>query len=219
MSKKIKIIGAALVMLLLAAAAFSIDITVGIKGGAGFAFYAGADYEDYKGGYDTQMLIAFAGGGFLTIGMEMVALEVDLFVTSAGGAYGDSNIVYNSIDNFIEIPILVKLRFRVDDMIVSVYAGPDILIKVGYFVEQEIDPDDGSLLDELRWPEDEMNTIQYALVIGAGIDIPFEGFYVTLDARYELGLTSRHTETSGYGEQWFQDNIQLLIGFGMDLNY
>ncbi len=210
-----------LLLLLLPAAAFSIDMKVGIKGGVGFPFYVGTDYEsDIDATNDeTQLLIAYEGGVFLTIGVEMIAVEIDLFLTSAGGAYGDSNIVYNSIDNFIEIPILVKLRFKIDDITASVYAGPDILIKLGYFVEQEIDVDDGSIVDELRWDDDEMNSIQYALVIGVGAEVPFEDFFVTVDARYCLGLTSRHIEGSIYGEQWFQDNIQILVGFGMDLSF
>jgi hypothetical protein len=210
-----------LLILLLPAAAFSLDMKVGVKGGAGFAFYAGADYEsDIDATNDeTQLLIAYEGGVFLTIGMEMIALEVDLFFTSAGGAYGDDTIVYNSIDNFIEIPILVKLRFKVDDITAAVYAGPDILIKVGYFIEQEIDVDDGSVIIERRWIDDEMSSIQWALVIGVGLDVPFESFYVTVDARYCLGLTSRHIKDSIYGEQWFQDNIQILLGIGMDLYY
>jgi hypothetical protein len=222
MTKNKKITCITLLMMLLTVGAFSIDLTVGIKGGAGFAFYAGDDYDDYIENVlnvDTQMLISFTGGGFITIGMEMFAVEIDLFFTSAGGAYGDDNVLFDSMDNFIEIPVLLKVRFNVDDMIISLYAGPDILIKVGYFVEQEIDPDDGSVVNEDRWPEDELNTTQWAVVFGVGLDVPFEGYYVTLDARYCMGLTSRHVENSPLGEQWFQDNIQLLVGFGMDLSY
>lgn len=208
-----------LLILLLPAAAFSIDMKVGVKGGIGFPFYVGTDYDDQIVGWDTQMLIAFEGGVFLTIGMEMIAVEIDLFFTSAGGAYGDSNSVYNYIDNFIEIPILVKLQFMMDDITVAVYAGPDILIKLGYFTWQQIDVDDGTIILEDRWPDDQLSPFQFGLVIGAGVDVPFEGFYVTLDARYCLGLTSRHTEDYPDIEQWFQDNIQILVGFGMDLSF
>ncbi|MEJ2664598.1 MAG: outer membrane beta-barrel protein [Spirochaetia bacterium] len=209
------------VLLLLPAAVFGLDIKVGIKGGAGFPFYVGDDYDSELSslGVDTQLLIAYEMGGFISIGMEMVALEVDLFFTSAGGAFGNSNIVYNFIDNFIEIPILVKLRFKVDEITASVYGGADILIKWGYFTWQTIDPDTGDASPEYRWPEDELNPTQYGLVFGVGMEVPFEGFFVTADARYCLGLTGRHNDTSPEGEYWFQDNIQILVGIGMELNY
>jgi hypothetical protein len=208
-----------LLILLLPAAAFSLDVQVGVKAGMGIPFYVGTDYDDYIGGLDSQLLIAYEGGVFLTVGMEMIAIEVDLFFTSAGGAFGNNDWVQNNIDNFIEIPILVKLRFKVDEMIASLYLGPDILMKLGYFVWQQIDVDDGSIMAEDRWDEDWLNPFQFGLVIGFGLDVPFEGYYLTFDARYCLGLTSRHTDEWPEGEQWFQDNIQLLVGFGMDLAY
>ncbi len=208
-------------LLLIPAAVFGLDIKVGLKGGAGFPFYVGDDYDSELSflGVDTQLLIAYELGGFVSIGMEMVALEVDLLFTSAGGAYGDDTIVYNNIDNFLEIPIMLKLRFKLDEITASVYGGADILIKMGYFVQEVIDPDTGNVVDELRWLDDEMSKTQYGLVIGVGAEVPFEGFFVTADARYCLGLTSRHTEGSMYGEYWFQDNIQILVGIGMELNY
>ncbi len=207
------------VLLLLPAAVFGLDIKVGIKGGAGFPFYVGDDYDSYISGYDTQLLIAYEVGGFISIGMEMMALEVDLLFTSAGGAFGDSTIVQDNIDNFLEIPILLKLRFKVDEITASVYGGADILIKWGYFTYQQVDPDTGDTTILYRWEDDQMSKTQYGLVFGVGMEVPFEGFFVTADARYCLGLTSRHNDTSPEGEYWFQDNIQILVGIGMELNY
>jgi hypothetical protein len=217
-SKSVFILAA---LILIPAAVFGLDIKVGLKGGAGFPFYVGDDYDSELSflGVDTQMLIAYELGGFVSIGMEMVALEVDLLFTSAGGAYGDDTIVYNNIDNFLEIPIMLKLRFKVDEITASVYGGADILIKWGYYTFQEIDPDTGDVLFEGRWVDDAMSKTQYGLVFGIGMEVPFEGFFVTADARYCLGLTSRFTEESGFGDYWFQDNIQILVGIGMELNY
>jgi hypothetical protein len=217
-SKSIFILAA---LILIPAAVFGLDIKVGLKGGAGFPFYVGDDYDSYlaPAGFESQFLIAYELGGFISIGMEMVALEVDLLFTSAGGAYGSDAIVVNNIDNFLEIPIMLKLRFKVDEITASVYGGADILVKWGYFVQQIIDPDDGHLIDEYRLPEDELNSTQYGLVFGIGAEVPFEGFFVTADARYCLGLTSRFNDTASEGVYWFQDNIQILVGIGMELNY
>jgi hypothetical protein len=218
MNKKVFKALVVLLLFLLPVAAFSQDIKVGVKAGAGIPFYTGTDYDNFITPLETQIVIGWSGGVFCSFGFDMIAVQVELLYTAGGGQFGDSTGSWVNYDNFLEIPVLVKLRFKVSEMTAYAFAGPDFLIKVGRDNYETFDSD-GNSTGTGYWIDDNIEPIQYGLVFGGGIDIPMGGYFVSIDARYMLGLTTRHNENMPAltGQEWYQNNIQVMVGLGMDL--
>ncbi|MBN1799572.1 MAG: PorT family protein [Spirochaetales bacterium] len=205
-------------LFLVPAAAFSQDIKIGIKAGVGLPFYTGEDYDNFISPLETQIVIGWGGGAFISLGFDMIAIQVELLYTAAGGQFGDSSGSWVNYDNFLEIPVLVKLRFKISEMTAYVFAGPDVLIKAGDFDFETFDADGNSTATG-NWIDDNLEPVQYGLVIGGGLDIPMGSYFISVDVRYMLGITTRHNEDMPAltGQEWYQNNIQLMVGFGISL--
>jgi hypothetical protein len=215
---------ALIVIIVLSTSAFSQSISAGIKGGIGLPFFSGSDYDDWVDAWtiggdtiNTQIKISFQVGAFISIDiMDFLAIQPEIYYTSSGGFYGNDNGYFADTVNFIEIPILIKAKFNTGGIIVNAFAGPDVLIRLGTDDEGNIYDDQGEDVGDITWNGDYLNSFLFQLVFGAGVDIPFEGFFITIDARYMLGLTQRFTNDSGT-DDWKQNNIQIMVGIGFNL--
>lgn len=151
------------------------QIAIGIKGGPNFASLnedAGVDanYENRTG---------FHAGGFALFKFGAFGIQPEVLFSQQG-----SNVQLASgqdIDtqiSYINVPVIFKLYTPIG---LNIQVGP----QVGFLTTGEAEnfANGATTTDDIK---DELNDNDFALALGAGWDFPFG---LTLDARYNLGLT------------------------------
>lgn len=149
---------------------------VGVKGG----FISSELSGDFA---DVDSRTGFGFGAFLQV---MVApnfsIQPEALYLSKGASEsgGDGEVKVN----YIQVPVLVQYHFPTPGVSPRVFAGPSIAFETACDIEE--DDVSASCEDEL------VNTksADFGLVFGAGVDIPAGGVVVTLDGRYDMGVTN-----------------------------
>jgi hypothetical protein len=185
--EKMKKIGSILALILIISlstnSAFAQLIGAGIKVGASFA---NLQDDDYIQDFDSKT--GFIGGAFITLALnDIIAVQPEaLYVfkgakfTSLGGTI-EGEVIYD----YLEIPILIKAMLPTSSKFKpSVFAGPSLSILTNSKVEVTTPP--GYLPRSVR---DETSSTDFGLTFGAGVDFMLPQGKITLDGRYDLGLT------------------------------
>ncbi len=209
---KIVLVGAVLAFMAVAASAF--DLTVGIKAGVGYPFYSGSDYDAMlAGGASTKFRLGFSVGAFATLGIiDVLAIQPEIMYSHLGGNFGDASAIWYDNANAIEIPLLLKLRLKMGSARFCPFAGADVLIKVGDW-NFELKDSSETLIMSGRWNPQYIRVPIIGVVAGFGFDMPARTGWVTIDARYLIGVMNRFTDNSPIRD-WRQNAIQLLLGYG-----
>ena len=165
------------------------------------------------------MKIGFSGGAFITIGLlDFFALQPEIIITMAGGAYGyDETTYFYSLTrydnlNIIEIPILGVGRFNAGNTDINLFAGPNLCFRLG---EVGIEVISGGQTTTTEWVENQFAHAFFSLIFGAGFTFYLHGgIFVSIDGRYNMGLTTVMNEDETGLDSWKQNNIQLMLGLG-----
>jgi hypothetical protein len=140
-------------------------VRFGIKGGANVATVNG-DFVDALG--DWQNTVGFCGGIFLEFNLgKVLTLQPEVLYTMKGADTGDGKLKFD----YIEIPVLLKLRIPIGSVHPFIFAGPAF----GFTLKSAL-----AGIEVEDFP-----TSDYSAVLGGGLQL---GRSVHLDVRYTIGL-------------------------------
>ena len=118
---------------------------------------------------------AFIGGAFASIGVgEMWFIQPEVLYSGKGTSVESETL---SLD-YLEVPVLFGAAFPLSNSSLKpmVFAGPS----VGFNLSCDAEGEDCG---------DFINSIDFGLVFGAGLQYALESITLFFDARYDLGLT------------------------------
>ena len=217
--KHLRFLVLAAIMTVLPLEAFGFDLTLGVKGGGALPFYSGTDYQETlldAAGRQTELRFGYSAGMFVTIGIvNFLAVQPEVLYSALGGNFGDSSQTFKENVTVLEIPVLLKARFRIGRLQLSPFAGPDLLIPIGEWSNKLIDDSTGDVLLSGTFDMNDIRNAIIGVVMGAGVLIPLGAVSVSLDARYHLGLQSMYTEAFDWDVR--QNAVQLLVGIGYNV--
>ena len=205
-----------LLFCMLSFTAFSLDVTVGLKGGVGLPHFSGPDYKDTLdlAGISTQAKLGFSIGAFVTLGLvDLVAVQLEAYYAFLGGKFGDDtgSIVQDS--PVLQIPVLLKLRLQSGGLIITPLAGPVLLLKAGDWKNELVDSD-GNVLSSGTYTDEDVADFILGAVAGIGFELDMGANIVSVEARYMLGLTPRFDEDAFLNPDIRQNNLEVLVGIG-----
>ncbi len=157
-------IGAFAAMLLLPQTAAA-GVKFGIKGGANIANVNGDFTETIA---DWKSTVGFCGGIFLELNFgRILTIQPEVLYTMKGADAGTGKLQFD----YIEIPVLLKIRIPIGSIHPFVFAGPAF----GFNLK--------AVLDGVEVHD--MPTADYSAVFGGGLQL---GRSIHIDARYTMGL-------------------------------
>ena len=163
----------------------------GIKGGVNFSNFAQTEIEDY------ETKAGFLIGAFLEVGIPMssVSIQPEILYAQFGAGLKDADA---SVDlNYIQIPVLLKLKFDAPGGTPNIYFGP----YANFLASAEVDGDGGSVeIDEI------IEDSAFGVIIGGGIDLS----KVQLGLRMSVGITEVFKEDFSDDETNF--GVALTVG-------
>ena len=156
---------------------------VGVKGGFIAAELSG-DLEN-----DFASRSGFGFGAFLQVmvGPSFSIQPEALYLAKGGSEDGGDEVKVN----YLQIPVLVQYHLPAAVVSPRIFAGPSIAFETGCDIEV------GSVSDSCGAFDVDTKSADFGLVFGAGVDIPAGGVVVTLDGRYDLGVTNVAEEVEG----------------------
>ncbi len=161
---KALVIGAFAAMLVLPQIAAA-DVRFGIKAGANVANVngdIGTALQDWKS------TVGFCGGIFLELNLgRVLTIQPEVLYTMKGADTGTGKLTFD----YLEIPILLKLRIPTGSVHPFVFAGPAF----GFTLR--------ALVDGVKISD--MPSADYSAVLGGGLQL---GRSIHVDARYTMGL-------------------------------
>ncbi len=179
------VIGAFVGMLVLPQTAAA-DVKFGIKGGANMANVNGALIDELKQDPDTTVKhkIGYCAGIFLELNFgRVLTIQPEVLYTLKGSdveyTEGDLTATEKLQFDYIEIPLLLKLRLPTGGLHPFVFAGPAIGFNLSSKVKYVIDGDEGE--EDIE----DFKKVDYSAVLGGGIQF---GSAIHLDVRYTIGL-------------------------------
>ncbi|MEN6561432.1 MAG: porin family protein [Acidobacteriota bacterium] len=161
---RILVIGLFVTVLALPQAAAA-GVKFGLKGGANVANVNG-NFSDALA--DWKSTVGFCGGIFLELNFgRVLTIQPEILYTMKGADTGEGKLKFD----YIEIPVLLKVRIPMGSVHPFVFAGPAFGWKLKAAVE--------------GYKIDDMPKSDYSAVFGAGLQL---GGSVHIDARYTMGL-------------------------------
>ncbi len=196
---------ACVVALLLAMIAFAISplqaagIMVGVKGGLSVANLYGDDV------YNNSITYGGTAGAFMRYAVTgIIAVQPEVLFAMKGAKYESEGLESQQKINYIEIPLLAMATLPNTSKIKpNIFAGPAIGILLSNKITngEEIDIKDAS------------RSADIGLVFGAGAEYSLVTGSISLDVRYELGLTSTMQEEEDKAVK--NSVISIMVGYGM----
>jgi hypothetical protein len=155
-------------------------VQFGIKGGGNMAKVTGQDAQDInttlknKVGFVAGVFVAFNMGSVFTLQLEALYTMkgVTMEVTDVSTTYIEK--IYG---NYIEIPLLLKLRIPTPLVSPFVFAGP----AVGFKLSEKLNVDG----TDVPLGEALLKNNDYGAIFGGGLNI---GSHFQIDVRYSMGL-------------------------------
>ncbi len=141
------------------------DVRFGIKGGANIANVNGNFTDELA---DWKSTVGFCAGIFLELNLgRILTIQPEALYTVKGADSGTGKLKFD----YIEFPILLKVRIPISSVHPFVFAGPAFGFKLKALV-------DGVEISD-------MPSSDYGAVLGGGLQL---GRSIHIDARYTMGL-------------------------------
>jgi hypothetical protein len=176
------VIGAFVVLLVLPQQAAA-DVKFGIKGGANAANVNGNAFELDE--FDWKNNLGFCAGIFLQFNFgDVLTIQPEVLYTMKGAkteiVEGELTATGKLLFDYIEIPLLLKLKLPTGSVAPFIFAGPavgfNLKSKLKFIVDGESEEID---------LEEDIKKFDYSAVLGAGLNL---GRTLHIDVRYTLGL-------------------------------
>lgn len=153
------------------------DIRLGLKAGGNMARPTGLDAQDPLAVLRSR--VGFQGGLFLAVDLgRTVAIQYEVLYTMKGATYValDGSYTDKLHADYIEVPLLVKVRIPARGVQPFLFGGPT----VGFKLREKL-VSNGA---EVPLEEALLKNNDYGAIVGAGLDL---GPRLALDVRYSLG--------------------------------
>lgn len=180
--------------------------SLGVKGGYAASTFRGKDAGDvdWKSG--------FAGGLFVNIAVfEAFAIQPELLFRQRGGTNRNETFNINQRINlsYIDVPVLFKLRLPIDETFYPhVYIGPQFSYNL--MGEYEVEAFDAITVQR----DLDVRKVDAGGVMGFGLDVKSDRFFITADFRYGLGGIN----IDNADEPFLLKNKDLSVLLGVGVN-
>lgn len=189
------------------------QVSMGPKVGVSSTTFAGTDVSD------AEARTGFMAGIYFKAGTESIlSIQPEVLYHRKGAIYvnEDLNTRREITLDYLEIPVLIKLGLPVGETIYPhIYAGPYAGVLVGQRATNTQNDFD------IFWEEDDFTaaTFDAGAVVGAGLDMAVENFFLTFDVRYGIGMLSIDSDDEEESEKEDVKNrtLSFLVGFGIAL--
>ena len=172
-------------------------VQFGLKVGGNMAKPTGADADDPLATLKSR--IGFTGGIFLAFNFgRVVTIQSEVLYTMKGATYValDDSYTDKLSADYIEIPLLLKLRIPTPVVQPFVFAGPS----VGFKLKEKLESDG----EEIPLDEALLKNNDYGAIFGAGLNV---GRNFMVDVRYSLGLQKVINTFEGEVEPDFKNGV------------
>lgn len=153
-------------------------IQFGIRGGGNAAKLTGADVQDLEGTIKNK--VGLVAGIFLAINIgKIVTIQPEVLYTMKGSQINDPLGEYTGklYGDYVEIPLLLKIRIPTPGIQPAIFAGPSI----GFKLREKFQLNG----EDVPLEENVLENNDYGAIFGAGLDF---GRHFMIDVRYSLGL-------------------------------
>jgi hypothetical protein len=187
-----------------------------------FGVKLGMNISDFRGddgiegwGELLDWKIGFCGGVFMSYAVnDWFSVQPELLYSMKGMKIGFWELSATWSLDYIEVPVLAQFRLPFWSKLKPfACAGP----AVGFNVRSKVSA--GIYNEELGSfdLEEFTNTVDFSLVIGAGISFDIAGREIILEGRYVPGLSNVYTDEFGdvadLSIEQFNDTISILFGY------
>jgi hypothetical protein len=160
-----------------------IQVAVGLKAGPNFSNIdskasASQNYQSRTG---------FHGGAFVLLKMTKIGIQPEILFSQQGSTVKINSQNYNQNFNYINVPVIVKIYLAAG---LNLQLGPQIGF-VSLAEAPKYDPQNNSYT--VQDVKDQLKKYDLSAAMGAGWDLPFG---LTIDARYNLGLSKINNKAS-----------------------
>jgi hypothetical protein len=172
-------------------------VQFGLKAGGNMAKPTGADADDPLATLKSR--VGFTGGIFLAFNFgRVVTIQSEVLYTMKGATYVALDDTYTDklSADYIEIPLLLKLRIPTPVVQPFVFAGPS----VGFKLKEKLESDG----EEIPLDEAILKNNDYGAIFGAGLNL---GRSFMIDVRYSLGLQKVINTFEGELEPDFKNGV------------
>ncbi|MEN6561208.1 MAG: porin family protein [Acidobacteriota bacterium] len=170
-------------------------VRFGLKAGANMAKPTGADAQDPLAALKNK--VGFQGGLFLALDFgRVVAVQWEVLYTMKGASYTalDDSYTDKLYADYVEVPLLLKLRIPMPGIQPFVFAGPS----VGFKLREKWEQNGVPMTEKLLKNND------YGAIFGAGLEF---GRSLALDVRYSLGLQKVVSTVEGETAPDFKNGV------------
>jgi hypothetical protein len=154
------------------------DIRIGVKAGGNMARPTGLDGQDPVATLKTKT--GFTGGVFVSLDLgRTLSVQWEALYTMKGAVYvAADNVTTDKLyADYIEAPLLLKVRFPLPVVQPFLFAGPT----VGFKLQEKLETDG----EEVPLTESILKNNDFGAVFGAGLNL---GPNFMADLRYSLGM-------------------------------
>ncbi|MBN2572125.1 MAG: PorT family protein [Ignavibacteriales bacterium] len=199
------------VLLVMSTNIFAQKFVVGVKGGLNLANVT----SDPEPPYELNTRTAMVAGAFVGLNFGSFTVQPELLY-SMKGTTSSFDILGVTVDNttkadYFEIPVLLKYNIPLPGAVTpSIFVGPSI----GFLLSCKNVSEAGGSTSEIDYTDSTKST-DFGLVFGAGLSINVGSLILTLDGRYNLGLTD--INNSSEAVEIKTNAIQIMVGIGFPI--
>ncbi len=179
MKKSKQMIGLILIMTMVSFVSSALaDVQFGLRAGANSARITGQDIQEFSDTIKNKS--GLVAGIFFSINLgKALTIQPEILYTMKGTTLSDPNPEYSGklYADYVEIPLLLKLKIPLPLLKPVVFAGPSVGFKLRekYVINGQ----------NIELQESLFENNDYGAIFGAGLDL---GHHLQFDVRYSLGL-------------------------------
>ncbi len=173
------------------------DVQFGIKAGGNMARPTGIDAQDPAATLKNK--VGFNGGIFLALNFgRVVTIQWEALYTMKGATYValDDSYTDKLYADYIEVPLLLKLRLPLPVIQPFVFAGPT----VGFKLQEKLESNG----QEVPLSDNLLKNNDYGAIFGAGLNL---GRKFMVDVRYSLGMQKVISTAQGELQPDFKNGV------------
>ncbi|MGB9837123.1 MAG: porin family protein [Candidatus Saccharicenans sp.] len=210
--KRLSVVLASLFLLGLLVNSALAGVRFGVKGGIALANIKSvpSTFE----GYSWENKTGLAGGLSMEIGLPgPFSIQPELLYIQKGAkisvSEGDITGTFKANIDYFEVPVLLKYNLVSGGLTIpSIYAGP----YVGFNTSAKFVLSISGYPDETEDIKDQIKNTEFGAVFGVGLTQKLGLFKITLDARYDLGLSNIVEVTEGGPESIKTRTWLFMVG-------
>jgi len=176
--------------LVISAMAFTTSVMAQLSIGPRVAVnFANVAFEE-DDGIDTKNLLGIAFGAAAEIGVsDIFAVQPEVLFSQHGFSFeedfGGGTVDFDVILNYLQIPLLAKLKFGSDAVVINVLAGPHVGFGIGditFKADEEKETE--------SWEDTGLQKFDFGITGGVGVSFAAGPGNLGIDIRYQLGLSN-----------------------------